>query len=709
MTAVLATPPFLQFVDEDGLPLSGYELHTFAAGTLNRKATYTDASATVEKTNPIVLDSAGRATFWIDGSYKYILTPAGGDLSDPEAITVDNITNFNTLADAVSPLFDTFAGNGTQTVFTLSEDAGTASENLLVFIDYKRPEYIRNGDFASDTIWTKGSGWTIGTGVATATGAISTAISQTSGIIDLISGVTYTITYTITRSAGDLIPSIGGTAGTTRSASGTYTESIVCGATQVIAFTGAGFTGTIDNVSMKAIYDKGFDVQDPSLYSVSGTTLTFANAPLDGSLVYVFAPSLLLGAASASASAAAASAASASGYATDAEEWAIKTDGIVDSTDYSSKAYAIGGTGTTTNNAKYYSQQASSSATSASGYATSAQGYATAASNSATDASNYATQVLNAKLIWKGTYSGSTTYAVNDAVTYNGSSFICKLASTGNAPAVGGTTYWDDLANKGADGSLADGDYTDIVVSSSGTVMKLQPDAITGQPAATIASGDSIVFSDVSDSGNLKKVDLLGTAHTYAGAQRQINVTLTDGATITPDFALGNNFNVVLGGNRTLGMPNNIVAAQSFNIDFIQDVTGSRTLAYAWGYHFSGGTASVLSTAGCSTDTLYGDVKVYKQSAVTISIATPAVVSYTAHGLVTGQRVQITTTGALPTGLTASTSYYVIVNDADSFWLATSLANAAAGTKIATSGSQSGVHTLTACRINASLGIKGAA
>lgn len=42
----------------------------------------------------------------------------------------------------------------------------------------------------------------------------------------------------------------------------------------------------------------------------------------------------------------------------DARDWAIKTDGLVDEEDYSAKAWAIGGVGTETNNAKYYAEQA---------------------------------------------------------------------------------------------------------------------------------------------------------------------------------------------------------------------------------------------------------------------------------------------------------------------------------------------------------------
>ena len=57
----------------------------------------------------------------------------------------------------------------------------------------------------------------------------------------------------------------------------------------------------------------------------------------------------------------------------------------------------------------------------------------------------------NIKFNWKGTYAGGTAYVVDDVVSYNGSSYICKLASTGNLPTNG--TYWDVMSQAGTNGT----------------------------------------------------------------------------------------------------------------------------------------------------------------------------------------------------------------------------------------------------------------
>jgi hypothetical protein len=102
-------------------------------------------------------------------------------------------------------------------------------------------KYVVNGDFASSTGWTAGAGWTIAAGVATAV-LSSAALTRTSAAL-LVTGKSYSITYTITRSAGSVVATIGGTSGVSRSAAGTYTETIVAGASQLIGFTGTGFPG----------------------------------------------------------------------------------------------------------------------------------------------------------------------------------------------------------------------------------------------------------------------------------------------------------------------------------------------------------------------------------------------------------------------------------------------------------------------------------
>ncbi|MGE3681953.1 MAG: packaged DNA stabilization protein [Bdellovibrionales bacterium] len=58
------------------------------------------------------------------------------------------------------------------------------------------------------------------------------------------------------------------------------------------------------------------------------------------------------------------------------------------------------------------------------------------------------------------------------------------------------------------------------------------------------------------------------------------------------------------------------------------------------------------------------------------------VITKTAHGLVTGLKVRVTTIGTLPAPLAVDTDYYVIRVDDDNFQLASSLANAVSSTQI---------------------------
>jgi len=81
--------------------------------------------------------------------------------------------------------------------------------------------------------------------------------------------------------------------------------------------------------------------------------------------------------------------------------------------------------------------------------------------------------------------------------------------------------------------------------------------------------------------------------------------TLTDGATITPDFGANQNFTVTLGGNRTLANPSNVTSdkvGQVGSIFVVQDGTGSRTLSFGSNWDFINGTAPTLSTAASAVD-----------------------------------------------------------------------------------------------------------
>ncbi|MDE2099132.1 MAG: hypothetical protein KGL39_17895 [Patescibacteria group bacterium] len=209
--AVLMTPPYVRFFDNSSpsLPLAGGMVYSYSAGTTTPKATYTDYTENTSNPNPVVLDSYGAANIWISGSYKFVITDASGNTIR----TVDNISSFTAEATAANDFFESLSGDGSTTVFTVSQDLGTDSKSLLIHVD-----------------------------------------------------------------AGD---------------------------------------------------GKGYQIQAPSTYTISNTTLTFASAPASGTNnIYIYAPFTLLNATTSSAQSAATSATTAALSATTAALYALASTGI---------------------------------------------------------------------------------------------------------------------------------------------------------------------------------------------------------------------------------------------------------------------------------------------------------------------------------------------------------------------------------------------
>lgn len=116
-------------------------------------------------------------------------------------------------------------------------------------------ELVTNGTFASDTNWTKETGWSISGGAASKTSGTAGSLYQ--GAAAMVQGRTYQIDFTVSGySAGTLTPFCRGTGGTGVTANGTYSQRIIAGADSVYVinfFAGATFVGSIDNISVREI------------------------------------------------------------------------------------------------------------------------------------------------------------------------------------------------------------------------------------------------------------------------------------------------------------------------------------------------------------------------------------------------------------------------------------------------------------------------
>jgi hypothetical protein len=120
-----------QFFDNNGNPLSGGKLYTYAAGTTTPLVSYTTSAGNVARTNPIILNSAGRVgdggEIWITSAqYKFVLTTS----TDVLIATYDNISGIG----AASYQIQNFTGTGSQTAFTLNA-ASFGEDYTFVYIN----------------------------------------------------------------------------------------------------------------------------------------------------------------------------------------------------------------------------------------------------------------------------------------------------------------------------------------------------------------------------------------------------------------------------------------------------------------------------------------------------------------------------------------------------------------------------------------------
>lgn len=187
-----------QFFSNNGVPLTGGKLYTYAAGTTTPATTYTTDAGNVANSNPIILNSAGRLDneIWLseNASYKFVLK----DANDVLIGTYDDITGVNDFTAGVNTILADLAdtsdvAKGDALVgFKQSNASGVYASAVARTVHQKFQEMVSARDFGA-----------VGDGVADDTAALQAAITAVglSGLRLYVPAGTYKITSPMTTTA----------------------------------------------------------------------------------------------------------------------------------------------------------------------------------------------------------------------------------------------------------------------------------------------------------------------------------------------------------------------------------------------------------------------------------------------------------------------------------------------------------------------------
>ena len=206
------------------------------------------------------------------------------------------------------------------------------------------------------------------------------------------------------------------------------------------------------------------------------------------------------------------------------------------------------------------------------------------------------------KFNWKGPYNNSTAYAVDDVVSSSGSSYVCILASTGNAVSNG--TYWQVLAEGGdvATTLTTQGDilYRDgsglqrLAAGTSGQV--LQTGGSGANPSWGTVSSDMVKLAQ-NTTGNAGSISIDG----YFSSTYKSYKVIYDTYMNTHSTNMGFRFNV--GGST--GTASNYI--YSGTRSYRQSSSGSIAVDSAWDNDY----LKINNGSGNSNHRSVGEINIY--------------------------------------------------------------------------------------------------